>query len=54
MDLPVDSGSNDGSGRPSFTKRPMAAVEIDKGNTAALARGRESGMAQTCISGQVL
>lgn len=46
---------NDGSGRrPSFTKRDMAAVEIDRGRTAALARGKESGMAQTWISGQVL
>lgn len=32
----------------------MAAVEIDKGNTAALASGKDSGMVQTWISGQVL
>lgn len=43
-----------GNGSLSWTKRPLAAVEIEMGSTAALASGNESGIAATRISRQVV
>jgi hypothetical protein len=42
--FPVAFGLKDGNGSPSWQNRPLAAVEIDSGSTAALASGNESGM----------
>jgi hypothetical protein len=51
--LLVGFGSIEGSGSLRTLNKPAAAVEIERGSTAALAKGTESGTGETRISRQV-
>lgn len=47
-------GERVGYGSERCVKRAVAAVEIERGRTEALRRGRESGIVETSISAQVV
>lgn len=52
--FPDGLGFKDGNGRSNWMKRALAAVEIARGRTVALARGNESGTVDIKISLTVL